>query len=114
MGPNDTRKLGSDLGPVEKLGSNLGPVSAEHPLQPYNKTQNQAKRFNKLDHRSCFGTSDRLKLPLSFQQLTTRLESISGPVARKIVLLSSNVAQVPRWWRFQGLGLLEVTSTPRN
>ena len=39
-----------------KLGSNLGPNSAEYPLKPHYKTQNQAKRFNKLDYRNCFGT----------------------------------------------------------
>jgi hypothetical protein len=39
-----------------KLGSILGPDSAEYPLKPYYKTQNQTKRFNKLDNRNCFGT----------------------------------------------------------
>jgi hypothetical protein len=34
----------------------LGQDSAEHPLKPSYKTQNQAKRFNKLDNRNCFGT----------------------------------------------------------
>jgi hypothetical protein len=38
-----------------KLESNLGPDSAEYPLKPYYRTQNQAKRFNKLDNRNCFG-----------------------------------------------------------
>src|ERR1700688_1255462 len=39
-----------------KLGSILGPDSAEHPLKPWYKTQNRAKRFNRLDNRNCFGT----------------------------------------------------------
>jgi hypothetical protein len=34
----------------------LGPDSAEYPLKPHYKTQNQAKRFNKLDNQNCFGT----------------------------------------------------------
>jgi hypothetical protein len=38
-----------------KLGSILDPDSIEHALKPCCKTQNRAKRFNKLDHRSCFG-----------------------------------------------------------
>ena len=42
-------------GPRE-LGSSLGPDSAEHPLKPHYKTQNQAKRFNRLDNQNCFGT----------------------------------------------------------
>jgi len=41
---------------LEKLGSSLGPDSAEHPPKPYYRTQNRAKRFNKLDNRSNFGT----------------------------------------------------------
>jgi len=41
---------------MQKLGSILGPDSAEHPLKPWYKTQNQAKRFNRLDNRNCFGT----------------------------------------------------------
>jgi hypothetical protein len=39
-----------------KVGSILGPDSAEHPLKRYYKTQNRAKRFNRLDNRNCFGT----------------------------------------------------------
>jgi hypothetical protein len=46
----------SNLGPVEKLGSNMGPDSAEHPLKSLYKTQNRAKRCNRLDNRNCFGT----------------------------------------------------------
>ena len=34
----------------------LGPDSAEHPVKPWYKTQNRAKRFNRLDNRNCFGT----------------------------------------------------------
>ncbi len=40
----------------DKLGSILSPDSAEHPLKPQNKTQNRAKRFNRLDNQNCFGT----------------------------------------------------------
>jgi hypothetical protein len=39
-----------------KLASDLGPDTAEHPLTPYYRTQNHAKRFNKLDNWNCFGT----------------------------------------------------------
>ncbi len=39
-----------------ELRSNLGPDSAERPLKPWYKTQNRAKRFNRLDNRNCFGT----------------------------------------------------------
>jgi hypothetical protein len=39
-----------------KLGSILGPDSAEYPLKPHYRTQNHAKRFNKLDNQNCFGT----------------------------------------------------------
>jgi hypothetical protein len=39
-----------------KCRSSLGPDSAEHPLKPWYKTQNRAKRFNKLDNQNCFGT----------------------------------------------------------
>jgi hypothetical protein len=39
-----------------KVGSSLGPDSAEQPLKPYYKTQNRAKRFNRLDNWNCFGT----------------------------------------------------------
>ena len=37
----------------------LGPDSAEHPQKPYYKTQNLAKRFNRLDNRNRFGTRGR-------------------------------------------------------
>jgi hypothetical protein len=47
-----------------KLGSNLGPDSAENPLKPHYRTQNQSKRWNKLDNRNCFGTSDQHPLLL--------------------------------------------------
>jgi hypothetical protein len=38
------------------FGSKLGPDSAEHPLKPHIKTQNRAKRCNRLDNRNRFGT----------------------------------------------------------
>jgi hypothetical protein len=39
-----------------KLGSNLGPDNAEYQRKACYKTQNRAKRINRLDNRSCFGT----------------------------------------------------------
>src|SRR5215831_15698454 len=36
--------------------SKLGQDSAEHPLKPHIKTQNRAKRCNRLDNRNHFGT----------------------------------------------------------
>ena len=38
------------------FGSKLGPDSAEHPLKPHIRTQNRAKRCNRLDNRNRFGT----------------------------------------------------------
>src|ERR1700757_3816205 len=57
-GEENTKKKGvSQVGKNSaRLGSNLGPDSAEYPLKPHYKTQNQAKRFNKLDNQNCFGT----------------------------------------------------------
>jgi hypothetical protein len=53
-----TKKQGVSQGVTgeRQLGSNLGPYSAEHPLKSHYKTQNRAKRFNKLDNQNCFGT----------------------------------------------------------
>ena len=51
---------------IEKLGSILGPDSTEHPQKPWYKTQNQAKRFNQLDNRNCFGTRRIAPLPRVF------------------------------------------------
>jgi hypothetical protein len=49
-----------------KLESNLGPDSAEYPPKPYYRTQNQAKRFNKLENRNYFGTrGSEVQIPLS-------------------------------------------------
>ena len=52
QGEENTKKQGVSQGfsGHRKLGSILGPDSAEHPLKPWYKTQNRAKRFNKLDH----------------------------------------------------------------
>ncbi len=49
----------SDRGPRNKIGSNLGPDDAEHHLRPWYKTQNGAKRFNRLEHQNCFGNRPR-------------------------------------------------------
>jgi hypothetical protein len=50
------QRVGQVVKSPRKLGSILGPDSAEHPLGLCYKTQNRAKRFNRLDHRNCFGT----------------------------------------------------------
>src|ERR1700751_5482963 len=57
-GEENTKKQGVSQGGKSsaRLGSNLGPDGAEHPLKPHHKTQNRAKRFNKLDNPNCFGT----------------------------------------------------------
>jgi hypothetical protein len=57
-GEENTKKQGVSQGGKSsaRLGSNLGPDSAEYPLKPHYKTQNQAKRFNKLDNQNWFGT----------------------------------------------------------
>ena len=48
------------------FGSKLGPASAEHPLKPHIKTQNRAKRCNRLDNRNRFGTREVALFPQWF------------------------------------------------
>src|ERR1700745_3922438 len=67
-GEENTKKQGVSQGGKSsaRLGSNLGPDSAEYPLKPHYKTQNQAKRFNKLDNQNCFGPREVALFPQWF------------------------------------------------
>jgi hypothetical protein len=59
----------------QKVGSKLGPDSPEYPATPYKKTQNRAKRCDKIDNQNWFGTrGSEVQNPLS-----PTIHSRSGP-----------------------------------
>jgi hypothetical protein len=82
-----------------EFGSNLGPDSAEYPLKPHYKTQNQAKRFNKLDNQNYFGTRERDFVVLSFQSVTGFVRSNLGPIVGHEFARSRSVDLSILFWK---------------
>ena len=80
-----------------KLGSILGPDSAEHPLKPWYRTQNRAKRFNRLDNRNCFGTRGSEVQILSPRPILKKTTVYERFLKFLPIGLLANAA-LGRWW----------------